>query len=153
MSLEKHLSYLRNQGLITIWSDRQILPGNEWRQEIDIRLKRAGIILLLVSPDFLASNYSGLEMQKALERHQANETIVIPIIVQPCDWIHASLRTYKSYQRMPTLSRIGITRIRHFLMLRMGLSTPLKVANYHKYYQKYQVQRRYKQLHYPSRFS
>ena len=86
IELEKYLRFLSRQGLITPWSARQILPGAEWRQEIDMHLMRAPIILLLVSPHLLSSDYSSREMQKALERHEANEARVIPILVSPCAW-------------------------------------------------------------------
>src|SRR6266699_2847015 len=85
--LEKHLSLLHRQGLITAWHDRHILPGTDWSQAIDEHLERASVILLLISADFLASDYCyGLEMQRALERHQANEARVIPILLRPVDW-------------------------------------------------------------------
>lgn len=85
--LEKHLKLLQRQGYITQWYDRQIPPGNVWAQEIDTHLKSASIILLLVSPDFIASDYCySVEMQEALRRHVANEARVIPIILRPCDW-------------------------------------------------------------------
>ncbi len=85
--LEKHLSLLHRQGLITAWHDRHILPGTDWAQAIDEHLERASVILLLISADFLASDYCyGLEMQRALERHQANEARVIPILLRPVDW-------------------------------------------------------------------
>src|SRR5438874_2288017 len=78
--LERHLSLLRRQGLISGWHDRQIVAGTEWAQEIDARLETASIILLLISSDFLASDYCyGIEMQRALERHQRGEARVIPI--------------------------------------------------------------------------
>src|SRR5260221_9796791 len=85
--LETHLSLLRRQGLITAWHDRHILPGTDWAQAIDEHLERASVILLLISADFLASDYCyGIEMQRALERHQANEARVIPILLRPVDW-------------------------------------------------------------------
>src|SRR6266700_2090432 len=85
--LEAHLSLLRRQGLIANWHDRQILAGEEWSQEIDEHLEAASIILLLISPDFLASDYCyEIEMQRALERHQRGEARVIPIILRPVDW-------------------------------------------------------------------
>jgi hypothetical protein len=55
--LEKHLASLKRLGVIETWHDRQIGPGEEWKTEIDQHLKSADIILLLVSPDFIASNY------------------------------------------------------------------------------------------------
>ena len=85
--LEKHLSLLKHQGLISTWHDRQILPGMNWAQEIDGQLNKASVILLLVSSDFLASNYCyGIEMQRALARHEAEEAHVIPILLRPVDW-------------------------------------------------------------------
>jgi hypothetical protein len=85
--LEKHLSLLKRQGFISGWHDREILPGATWAQEIDVHLESASIVLLLISPDFLASDYCyEVEMQRALERHRHGETRVIPIIMRPCDW-------------------------------------------------------------------
>src|SRR5690348_13209223 len=79
--LESHLSLLRRQELVASWHDRQIIPGADWSQEIDEHLETASIILLLISPDFLASDYCyDVEMQRALERHRRGEALVIPII-------------------------------------------------------------------------
>src|SRR5450755_158956 len=84
--LEKHLSLLQRQGLVSTWQDRQITAGTDWVQEIDEHLNRASIILLLVSSDFLASDYCyGVEMQCALDRDKADQARVIPIMVRPCD--------------------------------------------------------------------
>src|SRR5450759_554037 len=85
--LEAHLGLLRQQGLITEWYDRKVDPGKDWKQAIDAHLMNASVILLLISPDFLASDYCyGAEMQQALERHQKNEAWVIPILLRPTDW-------------------------------------------------------------------
>ena len=85
--LSKHLAILKRQGVINEWHDRQITAGAEWEREIDEHLNSAQIILLLVSADFLASDYCyGIEMRRALERHARGEAIVIPVILQPSDW-------------------------------------------------------------------
>jgi hypothetical protein len=85
--LETHLSNLKHQGLITGWRDREIQAGQEWAKEIDIHLNTADIILLLISPDFLASDYCYCtEMKRAMERHEAEDARVIPIILRPVDW-------------------------------------------------------------------
>ena len=84
--LEAHLSLLRRQGLIADWHDRQILAGKEWGQEIDEHLETASIILLLISPDFLASDYCyGVELQQALARQRAGKVHVAPILLRPVD--------------------------------------------------------------------
>src|SRR5437588_169655 len=90
VELEKHLRLLSRQGLIAEWHSRKILPGEAWARQIDEHLEVASIVLLLVSPDFLASDYCyDIEMQRALERHKSGSTYVIPIILRPCDWQHA----------------------------------------------------------------
>jgi hypothetical protein len=85
--LEKHLSHLRRQGWISTWHDRQISAGTEWRSEIDKHLNSAHLILLLISADFVASDYCySVEMTKAMERHESGEAQVIPVILRPVDW-------------------------------------------------------------------
>jgi hypothetical protein len=84
--LATHLKLLERQGVIQQWHDRQILAGTEWKGEIDGNLEAAQIILLLISADFLASDYCyDLEMGRALERHDARESRVIPIVLRPVD--------------------------------------------------------------------
>ena len=56
-SLEKHLSAMRWQGMISEWYDHQIVAGTDWAHVIDEHLTEASVILLLISPDFLASEY------------------------------------------------------------------------------------------------
>jgi hypothetical protein len=85
--LETHLSLLKRQCLISTWHDRLITPGTNWASTIDWHLETASVILLLVSADFFASDYCyGIEMKRALERQEAGEALVIPILVRPSDW-------------------------------------------------------------------
>jgi GTPase SAR1 family protein/predicted phosphodiesterase len=85
--LMKHLSLLQRQSVIQTWHDRNINAGDDWKQQIDDNLNTATVILLLISADFLASDYCyEIEMQRALARHNAGEARVIPVIVRPVDW-------------------------------------------------------------------
>src|SRR6266566_5715704 len=85
--LKTHLWPLQRQGLIDVWHDRDINAGTEWEQVIKEQLNTAQIILLLVSPDFMASDYCyTIEMKQALERHDKKEATVIPIILRPVYW-------------------------------------------------------------------
>ena len=89
-ALEKHLSILKRNGQIVGWHDRRIGAGDEWRNQIDEHVRSAHIILLLISSDFLASDYCyDIEMKLALERHQRGKAIVIPIILRPVEWHEA----------------------------------------------------------------
>ena len=88
--LEKQLSMLKRQGVIDTWHDRRIGAGQEIDSAIDNHINSDEIVLLLVSPDFIASDYCyNIEMTRAMERHSANEAIVIPVILRACDWHHA----------------------------------------------------------------
>ena len=84
--LERHLSALQREGLISTWHRRQIMAGSVRQEELDRHLNTAALILLLVSSDFLASEYCYREMQRALQRHAAKEALVIPILLRPCVW-------------------------------------------------------------------
>lgn len=85
--LKKHLTPLQRENLISVWHDVNISPGAEWEREINTHLNTAGIILLLISPDFMASDYCfSVEMQRAMERHERGEARVIPIFLRPTDW-------------------------------------------------------------------
>lgn len=85
--LEIHLSALKRQGIISTWHDRRILAGSSVDETIDQNLESADIILLLISPDFIASDYCyEREMRRAMQRHFAGSARVIPVILRPCDW-------------------------------------------------------------------
>jgi hypothetical protein len=85
--LAVHLAILSREGVIKEWHDRDIGAGDEWEGAIDESLEKAEIILLLVSPDFVASDYCwSKEMTRALEQHDAGKARVIPIILRPVDW-------------------------------------------------------------------
>ena len=91
--LDKHLALLRREGAIELWSDHRILPGSEFDKEISQALEAAEIILLLVSADFLASDYCfGIEMRRALERHNSGDAVVVPVILRACDWQHSPFK-------------------------------------------------------------
>ena len=85
--LVKHLSILKRQGAIAAWHDREISAGTEWAGEIDAHLNSARIILLLISSDFLASDYCyDIELTRAMERHANREARVIPVILRDVEW-------------------------------------------------------------------
>ena len=97
--LANHLKLLERQRIIAAWHDRKILPGSEWSDDINDSLNQADIILLLVSADFLASDYCwDIEIKKALARHEAGEAKVIPVILRPVDW---SAAPFAKLQALP----------------------------------------------------
>ena len=98
--LKSHLRPLQRQGLIDTWHDRDISAGTEWEKEISKHLHEAEIILLLVSPDFVNSDYCySKELQVALERHERREALVIPIILRHVHWQETPI---SKLQALPT---------------------------------------------------
>jgi hypothetical protein len=88
--LVKHLYPLTRLGMIESWDDRLIKPGDEWGGEIDKALEAADIIILVISVDFINSRYCyDVELKRAMERHEAREAKVIPVIARHCLWHHA----------------------------------------------------------------
>jgi hypothetical protein len=85
--LEAQLAMLKRQGIIETWHDRRIVAGENLDHAISSHVENDDVILLLVSPDFLASDYCyDVEMTRAMERHSAGEAVVIPVILRACDW-------------------------------------------------------------------
>ncbi len=95
--LEKHLTILKRKRLITTWHVHQIVAGMERVKEINTHLNSAHIILLLVSPDFIASEYCyEVEVRRAMERHVLGEACVIPILLRPVVWDGAPFSTLQA---------------------------------------------------------
>jgi len=98
--LRKHLRVFQRLGLIRGWHDRQIVPGQKWSGEIDRNLEEADIILLLISDDFIASDYCyEIEGKRALERSKSGDAVTIPIIVRPA---RGDLTVFRGLQALPT---------------------------------------------------
>ncbi|HEY0755437.1 MAG TPA: tetratricopeptide repeat protein, partial [Ktedonobacteraceae bacterium] len=85
--LKKHLASLERGGQIKLWSDTDLNAGVEWEQELHTHLERADLILLLISPDFMNSDYCySIEMGRAIERHEQGSARVVPIILRATYW-------------------------------------------------------------------
>jgi hypothetical protein len=85
--VRRQLIIHERNGRILKWYDRQIPPGEEWRNHIDDRLDAAQVILLFVSPHFIESKYCyEIEGKRALTRHKQGTARVIPVILRPCAW-------------------------------------------------------------------
>ena len=95
--LEKHLIPLKGPLKITTWWEDMILGGADWKHEINKQLEESNIILLLVSPDFLASSHCRMIQQQAMELRKANKIFdVIPLLIRPVDLEHETIRELQS---------------------------------------------------------
>jgi hypothetical protein len=97
--LENQLKSLARSIPIDIWHRRKVIPGQEVSREVDTHLKAARIILLLLSPNYLASEYLRNEMTQAMKRHETEEVRVIPVLLRPIYWQDTPL---KDLEPLPT---------------------------------------------------
>ncbi|EKN6025298.1 toll/interleukin-1 receptor domain-containing protein [Yersinia enterocolitica] len=98
-SLVEHLSALKRNSTINSWDDRKILAGQDWKNEISENLKESEIILFLISPSFIASDYCmNIEFLTAIQMHDDGCAILIPIIVRPSD---LESTQFSSFQAVP----------------------------------------------------
>jgi internalin A len=105
--LEAHLKLLQRQGVIHVWHDRKIEAGDDWRNALDEHLEQADLILLLISADFMNSDYCyENEMKRAMERHSKGETVVVPIIIRDVNWARAP---FAKLQALPK-DGVAVTR-------------------------------------------
>jgi internalin A len=85
--LEVALKQLKRDGIIRTWHDRKIVPGEKFEEQIDEQLRSAGIVLFLVSKEFLNSEFAwDKEVSKAMQLDAAGKCKVIPVILKPCEW-------------------------------------------------------------------
>jgi formylglycine-generating enzyme required for sulfatase activity len=104
--LGEHLFPLERAGLIEVWHDREMLPGDNVDDEIAQKLRTADVILVRVSPSFIRSSYCyDNEFKNAIKRHNKGEARVVPVIVRPCQWQLTPLRDLLA---MPTDGRAVI---------------------------------------------
>jgi hypothetical protein len=94
------LTPLQDEGIIVIWQDREIDPGDDWYQAIQDAMNTCNLALLLISADFLTSRFiQDEELARLLERRKKKGLRVVPIIIRPCMWQIKSV--LKDIQALP----------------------------------------------------
>lgn len=102
-TLVTFLTPLELDSIVRIWHDQKLVPGQDWDEEITKKLTSSDIVLLLLSADFLASDYIRIkELKIAFDRHEKREAVVIPIVVRPCPW-----KRYKKLSELQALPKGG----------------------------------------------
>ena len=95
--LRKHLSVLKREGTLPIWTDHAIVAGDRLDTVISAELERSQVFLALVSPDYLASGYCyDKEFKRAMELSSEGRMRIVPIIVEPCDWLSSPLKDFSA---------------------------------------------------------
>ena len=98
--LVSHLASLQRAGIVRAWHDRCLQAGETWAEQIDENIERADVILLLISSDFLASEYCyERELDRALERHRQGLATVIPVVIRSVVWEHLPIHALQALPR------------------------------------------------------
>jgi len=85
--LEKQLTLLQRKRHLDWWSEHQLAPGDEKNAWLSEAIQKADFILLLISIHFLSDDFCwSQQLEKAIERHDNGEAVVIPVFVRPCAW-------------------------------------------------------------------
>lgn len=93
-----HLKPLEKKGLIDTWVDTKLQAGDKWKSEIEMALKSARVGILLISADFLASDFIvDNELPPMLRAAEGNGTLIVPVILKSCRFTREkSLREFQS---------------------------------------------------------
>ncbi|RYD52603.1 MAG: toll/interleukin-1 receptor domain-containing protein [Sphingobacteriales bacterium] len=95
--LHTHLAQLRRDGILSTWTDEQIPAGSQLDQIISRELESAQVFIALLSPDYIASNYCyEKEFESALKRVEAGDLIIVPIILESCEWLSTPFGKFKA---------------------------------------------------------
>ncbi|GHO96633.1 hypothetical protein KSF_066810 [Reticulibacter mediterranei] len=131
--LDRHLRQLQRDGLITTWYRGKSIAGTDWAKTLDQHLNTASIILLLVSSDFVNSDYCyGTEMQRAMERYDLGETLIFPILLRPVDWASAPFRKLRPLPSNGVSITIWRNRDAAFANVAQEIRTALQNIHYLK---------------------
>lgn len=95
--LETHFAVLKRDNIINLWHDHRLTAGTEIDPEIKKNLEDSDVFLFLISPYFLDSNYCyETELALAEKKASSGQGIIIPIILDPCEWLQTPLKKYKA---------------------------------------------------------
>ena len=112
--LHVHLKPLEKDGLVDLWDDTKIKTGDKWELEIEKALSKSAIAILIISADFLASDFIlNNELPPLLEKAELEGTIILPVILKPCRFMRdKNLSKFQALNNpdMPLLSMSEIQR-------------------------------------------
>lgn len=95
--LHKHLVQMKRDNIISTWTDQEIEVGSKLNETISQSLSNSNLFIALVSPDYIASGYCyEKEFSKALKMEASGLITIVPIILEPCDWLNTPFSTFKA---------------------------------------------------------
>jgi hypothetical protein len=95
--LQIHIKPFERKGIVDPWDDTKIEPGMPWREEIEKALNSAKVAVLLVSANFLASDFiTDYELPSLLAAAKKEGTVILPVIIKPCAFSVSELAQFQS---------------------------------------------------------
>ena len=110
--LHVHLKPLQKNGLVDVWDDTKIRTGQKWQEEIKIALSRAAIAVLIISADYLASDFIvDNELPPILKRAELDGTKIMPIILKPCRFLRENHLSQFQALNLPDKPLLSLSEI------------------------------------------
>jgi hypothetical protein len=131
--LRVHLKPLERQGVLSLWDDTRINPGTRWRDEIRNALEHARVAVLLVTADFLASDFIAMnELPPLLKAAENQGTLILPIIIKPCRFEQTEELSHFQAVNSPSKPLIAVRATRReelFVDVSRRIEIALKTSN------------------------
>lgn len=107
--IQIHIKPFEKKGIIDSWDDTKIKAGMRWKHEIINAIETAKVAVLLVSADFLASEFiTDNELPLLLQSAEKEGTIILPVIIKPCFFSFSELSHFQSINA-PSNALIGMS--------------------------------------------
>ena len=108
-----HLGVLATQGILETWDDHKLRGGDFWRVALREAMAKSRLALLMVSADFLTSDFiQNTEVPKFFEQHQAEGMIIFPVLVRPCAWKHVPWLSEMQIRPRDAVALSGMSKAR-----------------------------------------
>lgn len=115
--LQVHLKPLERQGLIECWDDTRLVAGQKWRTEIKRAIDSALVAVLLISADFLASDFVDKdELPPLLRACEQEGVVILPLILKPCRFMKTESVSQFQAVNLPTKPLIGMEEVEQELL-------------------------------------
>ncbi len=129
--LRTHLKPYLQKGAFTVWSDKQIEPGSEWFGKIKAALAKTSVAVMLVSPDFLASDFiHDHELSQLLKDAAADGVRILWVLIRDCSYKETPLSNFQAVVSPPGKPFASMTKAKRDTAWRKVCETVKQAVNH-----------------------